>query len=119
MTAFGNPSRSRGPDSSVDEVTPMEAKQLKDTGRGVIVDVREADEWQQQRIPGAKHIPLGQLTTRKGELPQDRLIVFQCATGSRSAMAADALGAAGFKTCNLDGGIEAWAGAGLPVERGE
>ena len=82
-----------------------------------LVDVREDEELQTEgRIAGATHIPLGNLSERATELAGERLVLF-CRSGSRSAMAADALRASGFDAYNVEGGIQAWEAAGLPVER--
>lgn len=115
---FGNPTRSHRP-AAVADVTPREALELTRTGKAVIVDVRERDEWERVRIPGAIHVPLGDLRARAREIPRDRAIIMQCQSGFRSALAAQALAAAGFRrVLNLDGGMEAWIAASMAVERG-
>jgi rhodanese-related sulfurtransferase len=97
------------------EVGPQEAAQLQRDG-APIVDVREDHEWEAGRIPGAVHIPLMQLSERIASLPTDQPIVFQCKSGGRSLMAAQALRAAGRPACSLAGGLHAWQDAGLPLE---
>ncbi len=83
-----------------------------------IVDVRGRTEWEGGHIPGAVHIPLGELPTRLGELPRDRPLALQCQTGSRSSIASALLQAHGFgNVTNLKGGIQGWRAAGLPIER--
>jgi rhodanese-related sulfurtransferase len=84
----------------------------------LLLDVREPSEFKQARIDGAVLIPLGQLQARVGELPQEREIIVVCASGSRSGVAVNALRKAGYNASNLEGGIGAWARAGLPVTRG-
>ncbi len=79
------------------------------------VDVREDDEWSAGHISGARHIPLGELSGRLGELSKDRPIVAVCRSGSRSAAAVRGLRQLGFDAENLDGGVTAWAKAGLPL----
>lgn len=114
---FRHPQRSGA--GAVPDVTAREAFELAQTGRAVIVDVREQDEWEAVRIPGAIHIPLAELRARAGELPRDRAIVAQCRSGTRSLFAAQTLAAAGFRDVrNLDGGIQDWIAASLAVERG-
>jgi rhodanese-related sulfurtransferase len=76
-----------------------------------LVDVREDDEWQAGHAPGALHIPLGQLTDRLGELPEGELVVV-CRSGGRSGRAVAWLNENGFDAVNLDGGMQAWNGAG-------
>lgn len=84
----------------------------------VLLDVREQDEWDAGHAPGAVHIPLGDLPVRYGELDADAPVLVICHSGGRSARATQWLNdAVGLEATNLDGGIVAWAGAGLPVER--
>jgi glyoxylase-like metal-dependent hydrolase (beta-lactamase superfamily II) len=82
----------------------------------VILDVRERGEREAKQIAGAAWVPLGQLARRLEELPREREIVVQCASGYRSSIAASLLRRAGFeRVADLLGGIEAWAGAGFPL----
>jgi rhodanese-related sulfurtransferase len=97
------------------EIGPQEAAQLQRDG-APIIDVREDHEWEAGRIPGAQHIPLMQLSAQVAALPADQLIVFQCKSGGRSLMAAQALRASGRRACSLAGGLQAWQDAGLPLE---
>ncbi len=80
-----------------------------------LLDVREDDEWAAGHVPGATHIPLGQLGARTGELPQDDDIYVICRSGVRSARAAQALGGAGWRAVNVAGGMQDWAQAGRPM----
>ena len=83
-----------------------------------IVDVREPDEWDEGHIPGAIHIPLGDLAARLGELDPTRPVIAVCRSGQRSLLAAEELGAVGFgDAVSLAGGMIAWHEAGRPVER--
>jgi hydroxyacylglutathione hydrolase len=82
------------------------------------VDVRGRTEWEEGHPPGATNVPLGYLAERLGELPADRLIIVQCRSGSRSAIAASVLEAHGrTDVANLSGGWIAWQQAGLATER--
>ncbi|MFA5943097.1 MAG: rhodanese-like domain-containing protein [Candidatus Thermoplasmatota archaeon] len=103
----------------MNDITPQKANDLHATGDAVILDVREEDEVAYARIPGSVHIPLFELQTRIRELPKDRLVVCQCASGGRSMGATATLLRHGLKAANLTGGIMAWARSGLPVARGE
>lgn len=82
-----------------------------------LIDVRESHEWQQGHISVAEHIPMSQITGRVHELPKDRKLVAVCRSGSRSRQVTKFLRAQGFDIENLDGGMKAWANAGLPVTR--
>src|SRR5947207_2204154 len=92
------------------EITSVELKQRLDRGDALrIVDVREPNEYQINRIPGSTLIPLGEVPSRYREINPDDEIVVQCKTGGRSAKAADFLRSVGFKrVLNLKGGILDW-----------
>lgn len=97
------------------EVTPEQAQQALADGSALLVDVREDYEWEAGRIGGAEHIELTQLPARADELPRDRAIIFVCRVGGRSAMAADALGRAGFDARTMAGGMVRWDAEGRPI----
>lgn len=80
-----------------------------------LLDVREQNEWDEGHAIGAVHVPLGDLTARVGELPVGGQLIVICRSGARSARATAWLNGAGFDAINLDGGMIAWARAGLPV----
>jgi rhodanese-related sulfurtransferase len=80
-----------------------------------LLDVREDDEWTAGHAPGATHIPLGQLSARSAEVPQDTTIYVICRSGARSARAAFALSGAGWTAVNVAGGMQDWAAAGRPM----
>ena len=93
-----------------DEMQPRELKERLDRGEPiVIVDVREPQEYQINRIEGSRLIPLGELPQRYEELDQNAAIVMQCKSGARSAKATGFLRSIGFKNVrNLAGGILGW-----------
>ena len=92
------------------EITAVELKKKLDAGeKPFILDVREPNEYQINRIPGSVLIPLGELPRRYQELPKDREIISQCKMGNRSAKAMDFLKTVGFTNVkNLKGGILDW-----------
>ena len=92
------------------EITSVELKQRLDRGdKLTLVDVREPNEYQINRIPGTVLIPLGDVPRRYAELDKDAEIVVHCKMGGRSAKAADFLRSVGFKrVLNLKGGILDW-----------
>jgi DMSO/TMAO reductase YedYZ molybdopterin-dependent catalytic subunit/rhodanese-related sulfurtransferase len=84
-----------------------------------LVDVRQPKETVRGVIPGAREIPLADLTDSLSVLDPTAPVVVYCAGGHRSRVAAGALRAAGFDdVCHLVGGFAAWAEAGLPVSYG-
>ena len=83
----------------------------------ILLDVREDDEFKAGHIPGAEWIPLGQLSSRLGELPKDKTIVAVCRSGNRSGQATELLRQNGFDAHNMQGGMNSWVQAGLEVER--
>jgi len=91
------------------------APRLK-SGSVTVVDVRGKSEWDAGHLPGARHIPLGNVAACADELRKMGALVVQCETGSRSAIAASVLLARGVtNVANLAGGFNAWKEAGLPV----
>jgi glyoxylase-like metal-dependent hydrolase (beta-lactamase superfamily II) len=74
-----------------------------------VLDVREAVEFAAWSINSAVNIPLGQLGARATEVPTDREVVTVCASGNRSAVAAEELSRTGRQAANLAGGMAAWA----------
>jgi adenylyltransferase/sulfurtransferase len=96
--------------STATEITSVDLKQRLDRGDAPkIVDVREPNEYQINRIPGSVLIPLGDLPKRYNELNPNDEIVVHCKMGGRSAKAADFLRSVGFKrVLNLKGGILDW-----------
>lgn len=101
---------------SLPHIDARMAKQLVDNG-AVLIDVREAREHAAENIPGARNQPLSSLAG--GKVSDAPVLVFHCKSGARTRMYA-----AGLAACTeadayiLDGGIEAWKAAGLPVKRG-
>ena len=92
------------------EITPVELKKKMDAGEEpFVLDVREPNEYQINKIAGSTLIPLGELPRRYQELPRDREIVAQCKMGGRSAKAQEFLKTVGFTNVkNLKGGILEW-----------
>jgi rhodanese-related sulfurtransferase len=80
-----------------------------------LLDVREQDEWEAGHAPGARHIPLGDLSARSAEVPRDIAVYVICRAGMRSARAAQALTGTGWQALNVDDGMQGWAAAGRPV----
>jgi adenylyltransferase/sulfurtransferase len=92
------------------EITALELKQRLDRGdKLTIIDVREPNEYQINRIAGSILIPLGDIPKRVNELDPSAELIMQCKSGARSGRAADFLRSVGFKhVLNLKGGILDW-----------
>ena len=105
--------------AEIDEIPTPDAAALAD--RPLFLDVREQDEWDEGRIPGAVHVPRGRLEQSVEGLVPDRAapIVVYCASGNRSAFAAKTLEELGYTDVrNLAGGIVDWKRNGFPIETG-
>lgn len=105
--------------SKIRELTPQEVS--KRLSQAVIVDVREAEEYNAGHLQGAINIPRGLLEFRVDAHPIlcDRRceVVMHCQSGGRSALATVAMQELGFQNVvNMAGGYAAWTAAGLPVE---
>ena len=103
----------------IDEVDAVHARELIETGDPLILDVREQDEWDEGHIPGAVHIPRGNLESRIESAAADRArsIVVYCAAGNRSAFAAKTLEELGYEdVVSLAGGFTDWKRNGFPLE---
>jgi rhodanese-related sulfurtransferase len=83
----------------------------------VLLDVRNADEWDAGHAPSARWVPLAELEGARFQLPINRRIVCVCRSGVRSARATAELVQMGFDAVNMAGGMQAWVARGLPVVR--
>ena len=95
------------------EITITDADKRR--ARDQVLDVREDFEVTEGMIPGAVHIPMGELNTRIRELDPARPVIVVCRSGNRSARVADALNAAGYTADTMAGGMLVWRRAGLPT----
>jgi rhodanese-related sulfurtransferase len=99
------------------EVDPQTLRDWLDRGEAILVDVREEDEHARERIAGAKLLPLSRLDRSAVPHEPGKALVLQCNSGNRSAKAASGIALPeGTWLYHLRGGIQAWKGAGLPVE---
>ena len=92
-------------------MTPQELdEELTSEADIQIVDVREADEVGVSMLPGAIHIPMGDIEARHAELSNQRRTVVVCRSGGRSGKVTQYLSTQGFdRVYNLQGGMQAWA----------
>ncbi|MEU9026177.1 rhodanese-like domain-containing protein [Streptomyces sp. NPDC048383] len=86
---------------------------------GFVLDVREDDEWAAGHVEGALHIPMSDFVARFGELTEaiaeDGRVHVMCRVGGRSAQVTQYLVRQGIDAVNVDGGMQAWEGAGRPM----
>jgi rhodanese-related sulfurtransferase len=104
----------------IHDIDHIAATQLINHKNALLLDVREKNEYEAGHILNSKHIPLGKLGERIGELEKfrERPIVVVCRSGQRSASACAFLGKKGFAQAhNLEGGVVAWQKASLPLEK--
>lgn len=80
-----------------------------------VVDVREDDEWAAGHMPGAVHIPMGQVPGRLDDIGPGAPVVVVCRSGNRSDQVTRWLRGQGVEAENLEGGMREWAALGLPV----
>ncbi len=99
----------------IPEVSAVDAESGQ--AQHVLLDVRNADEWEAGHAPSAQWVPLPDLESVRFTLPMNRRIVCVCRSGARSARATEALQGWGFDAANMVGGMQAWAESGLPVVR--
>jgi rhodanese-related sulfurtransferase len=95
----------------VKSITTDELQELVESGADInLIDVREAVEVVYGMVPGAVHIPLGQLPEQVEALDKDKEYYVICKAGGRSAMACDYLESNGVQTVNIEGGMMDWNG---------
>jgi len=103
-------------ESSTPEIAVEEFAAVRESG--VLVDVREPEEYVDGHVPGAVPIPMGQLATRMGEIDKTSPVFVVCASGNRSSAMTDLLRRAGFDAVSVAGGTGAWTSSGRLLEGG-
>jgi rhodanese-related sulfurtransferase len=102
-------------------LTPSQVTQLINREDAQVIDVREPDEYAAGHLPESRNFPLARLEERAGELGKlkDTPLILVCQSGARTSGACKQLEKLGFsKVHSLDGGINAWRTAGLPLKKG-
>ena len=108
--------------SGIKPLLPQEVTLLINHENAIILDVREANEYEQGHILNSVHIPLSTLSDKIARLEKhrDQPIIASCMSGARSVNACRMLKKNGFeKVHNLKGGIVAWQNANLPLNKGK
>jgi rhodanese-related sulfurtransferase len=100
------------------EVSPAEARALHEKGGVTFLDVRDQPEVNLGKVPNALHISRGTLETKvEAAISRDAEVVIYCASGNRSAFAADTMQQMGYaNVSSLAGGFRGWAEAGGEIE---
>ena len=101
-----------------DRVEEVDALGAGDLDGAAWIDVREQDEWDEGAIPGAVHVPRGNLESRIEGVVPDRStpVVIYCASGNRSVVAAETLKALGYeRPVSLEGGFTDWKRNGYEI----
>ena len=107
----------------INTINVHELKQLKESDPDLcLIDVREENEWQEVRIPGALHIPKGELVDKIQAVSPalTQPLYLHCRGGVRSLHAAKSLLEMGYgEVYTIDGGIAEWELCGYPVEKNQ
>lgn len=106
--------------SPMKPIGTLGATHLINTRNALLVDLREAKDYDAGRVPNAVHVPLSQIGARLGDLAghAGKPLVAYDDAGNRARSAGAALAKAGFAEIYLlSGGFRAWKDAGLPVEK--
>ncbi len=99
-------------------VSPQRATNLVNREEGVIIDVRDADEFRAGHIAGSINIPASQVAERLAELDKykDKPVILTCKAGPAASAAGKVLKSKGFtRLMRLQGGLQAWRDEKLPV----
>ncbi len=96
-------------------LTPQAAQELLAQG-AVLVDIRGADEYAREHIAAARHMPMEQLSSQGMPKNDANAVIFHCRSGNRTVMNAQVLdNCASCEVYILEGGLDGWKKAGLPV----
>jgi rhodanese-related sulfurtransferase len=99
------------------KLSPQQVRERINAGNAVLVDIREPDEFARSHVKGAQSQPLSTWEKAHLSIDPDADVIFTCRSGMRTAGACDRLAARVHGDAFvLDGGLDAWAKAGLPVE---
>lgn len=105
--------------SKITEISPSETMELHARSEDVVyLDVREPNEWNLGRIPGAVHLPRGNLESKiEGIVDRETRVIVYCARANRSALAADTMQQMGYSNvASMSEGFGGWIAAGGDVE---
>jgi rhodanese-related sulfurtransferase len=101
---------------SIQRITPEQTRVLLESG-ATLVDIRDKDEFARERIPHARNIPLATIGESRLSAQAAGALIFHCRSGARTGgNAAKLAAAAGCDAYILEGGLDAWKQANLPIE---
>ncbi len=103
--------------SNLETVSPERAGELIRAG-AVLFDIRKTDEHARERIPGARHQALSRIGRENPARPGDGALIFHCRSSALTKSNAGKLASAAPQSCEtfiLEGGLDAWKKAGLPI----
>lgn len=101
---------------SMSKISPADLQRRLQADSAVLIDIREPAEYAREHIQGARLVPLSAIDSHDFDTQHGKAAVFTCRSGNRTAMNAARLLAKGFpETYVLDGGLDGWKRAGLPV----
>ncbi len=101
------------------EVGPHEARELAESGKAILLDVRSIESHSEGSVPGSLHIPRRELSARLKELPRDKIVVAYCTDlGCQASLKATIdLRKSGFDARHMVGGYKFWAEKGYPTTK--
>lgn len=101
---------------SMSKISPADLQRRLQADSAVLIDIREPAEYAREHIQGARLVPLSAIDSHDFDTQHGKAAVFTCRSGNRTAMNATRLLAKGFREAYvLDGGLDGWKRAGLPV----
>lgn len=102
---------------AITKLSPKDAKAKVDAETAAVIDVRMAYDWAGGRIPGSINLPNQAIKFRKAEVPEGKELIFVGTNTEKAQVTAEVATSMGFETVYIiDGGFDAWEGAGLPTE---
>jgi rhodanese-related sulfurtransferase len=109
------------PGEPYSRISSEEALEMQKSGSSTIIDVRNQDEYESGHVKNSIWIPVDEIVQRFNELPNDGNLLFICAVGARSGLAAEyasSLGVDSGRLFNIEDGTPTWIDKGLPTSTG-
>lgn len=105
----------------IKQISVKEIDEMLKNGDGCqVIDVRESAEFETEKIRQAKLVPLSNFERQTGEIEHSQPVYLMCRSGNRAKQAAEKLVKRGFTDVHVvEGGMQAWSKAGLPVVKGK